>query len=336
MLRFIPRVAVLVGLAVLSTGDVARAASWADSLFSEKSHDFGMVPRGGIVRHPFVLTNRLNEPISIINVRASCGCTSGKANASVVNPGLTAIVEAQMDTRNFVGKKATVLFVDVVTASGAQAEIRLPVQSMILADVVLNPGALDFGAVAKGKAPNLVLSIDRVGKPDWKIVKMVSASKVLTAQLVETARQGDQIGYQMTVSIKPDAPAGVIRDEIRLISNDPETASIPVPVTAEIRGDLTASPALLNMGTVASAGAVQGKFMVRASRPFTVAKVEGAGDGFKVEPLDGTKKTLHIVTISYHPDEATTKGDLRRSFRITTDLADEGPLDVTVGLHASH
>ena len=39
-----------------------RAENWPDTLFSERSHDFGPVPRGGIVRHPFVLTNRLQEP----------------------------------------------------------------------------------------------------------------------------------------------------------------------------------------------------------------------------------------------------------------------------------
>src|SRR4051812_20029042 len=85
----------------------ATAASWADSLFAEKGHDFGPVPRGGKVRHPFVMTNRLTEPITIANVRASCGCTSGKANASLVQPGQSAVVEAEMDTRNFVGPKAT-------------------------------------------------------------------------------------------------------------------------------------------------------------------------------------------------------------------------------------
>src|SRR3954469_3885971 len=58
--------------------NLAGAASWADSLFSEKGHDFGPVAGGGKVRHDFILTNRLSEPITIVNVRASCGCTSGK------------------------------------------------------------------------------------------------------------------------------------------------------------------------------------------------------------------------------------------------------------------
>ena len=82
------------------------------ALFRETGHDFGPVPRGAKLRHPFVLTNRLAEPITILDIRASCGCTTGRAGASTVAPGQTAVVEAEMDTRNFVGPKATALFVD--------------------------------------------------------------------------------------------------------------------------------------------------------------------------------------------------------------------------------
>src|SRR3954447_15220536 len=83
----------------------AGAANWAEGLFAEKSHDFGPVPRGGKFRHDFVLTNRLAEPLTILNIRASCGCTTGRASASQLMPGQSAAVEAEIDTRNFVGAK---------------------------------------------------------------------------------------------------------------------------------------------------------------------------------------------------------------------------------------
>ena len=82
---------------------------------------------GAKVKHDFVLTNRLGEPVTILNLRPSCGCTSGKASTSMVNPGETAAIEAQMDTRNFLGLKSTILYVTLVTASGREAEVRLGV-----------------------------------------------------------------------------------------------------------------------------------------------------------------------------------------------------------------
>jgi hypothetical protein len=325
------------GLVVLALGTgMARAAGWADSLFSERTHDFGPVPRGAKVKHEFVLTNRLAEPITILNLRPSCGCTSGKASTSTVNPGASAVIEAQMDTRNFLGIKATILFVTLVTASGREAEVRLGVTSNILADIVLNPGSIDFGTVMKGQTPSQVLSIERIGAPGWRFERMVSASRVLSAQLVEVRRDPKgAVSYTLTVGIKPDAPAGQVRDEIRLLSNDRETPSIPVMVTAYVRGDLSAAPSVLAMGEVSSTAGKQGRFVIRASRPFAITTVEGAGDGFAIEPPDAARKTMHVLTVAYKPEEGSTRGDLRRVFRVHTDLPGEPPLDLTATLHAA-
>ena len=170
-----------------------RAAAWTDALFPENRHDFGMVPRGVKVKHDFLLVNRLAEPITILNLRPSCGCTSGRASASTVAPGQTAVIEAEMDTRNFVGPKSTILYVSLITASGREAEVGLGVTSHILSDIVLNPGAIDFGTVMRGQSPTQVLTIDRINAPGWRFVRMVSASRAINAQLVETART-DGIG----------------------------------------------------------------------------------------------------------------------------------------------
>jgi Protein of unknown function (DUF1573) len=309
------------------------ADAWTDALFPEKSHDFGMVPRGVKVKHDFLLVNRLSEPITIVNLRPSCGCTSGKAYASTVAPGQSTVIEAEMDTRNFVGAKATVLFVNLITAGGREAEARLAVSSFILSDIVLNPGAIDFGTVKRGQPASQVLTIDRINRPDWKFTRMVSATRSLNAQLVETSRKDGAVTYSLTVSVKPDAPAGLLRDELRLISNDPETPSIPVMVTGVIRGDLTAAPSVLSLGQVHSSAGAQGRFVVRASRPFAIRSIEGAGDGFVTSSPDGTRQAAHVVTVAYKPEDGTTSGDIRRVFRVHTDLPDEPALDLTATLH---
>jgi hypothetical protein len=311
----------------------AGAADWAAGLFSEKAHDFGPVPRGGKFRHAFVLTNRLSESLTILNVRASCGCTTGRAGASQLAPGQSTVVEAEIDTRNFVGPKSTVVYVTLVTAAGKESEARLGISVNILSDVVLNPGSIDFGAVSQGQSPTQVLTIDRIGLPNWRVERMVSASRALTGQLVETARKDATVQYTLTVSLKPEAPTGVIRDEIRLLTNDPETANIPIPVTAIIRGDLVASPSMLALGRLTSASEVQGRFLVRSSKPFSIVAVEGSGDGFSVAPPEPTKATAHILTVIYKPEEGRTRGDIRRTFRVVTDLPGEPPLDLVASCH---
>jgi hypothetical protein len=233
-----------------------------------------------------------------------------------------------MDTRNFVGPKATTLYVSLITASGQEAEVSLGVSSTILSDVVLNPGTIDFGTVARGQTPTQVLTIDRLGAPTWRAERMVSASRVLNATLTETARSASGVSYSLSVALKSDAPAGVVRDEIRILTNDPETASIPVLVTAQIRGELTAKPSIVALGNVTSAAGAQGRFLVMASKPFAIQSVEGSSDGFHANPVDRERKAVHVVTFSYRPEEGATRGEVRHPFRVLTDLPGEPPLEV--------
>jgi hypothetical protein len=319
---------ILIGI---GTG-LVRAAAWTDALFPQNRHDFGLVPRGAKVKHDFLLVNRMAEPITILNLRPSCGCTSGRASASIVGPGETAVIEAQMDTRNFVGLKSTVLYVAVMTAGGRQAEAGLGVSAQILSDIVLNPGSIDFGTVLRGRPATQVLTIDRINGEGWRFQRMVSASRALAAQLVETSRTGGAVSYSLTVSLKPDVPAGSLRDEIRLISNDPETPSIPILVTARVRGDLTAAPSILALGQVSSAAGVQGRFVIRGSRPFTIQSIEGQGDGFSTSVAPGARQAVHVVTLAYKPEEGTTRGEIRRVFRVHSDVPGEPPLDLTATL----
>ena len=269
----------------------AQADAWTDALFPEKSHDFGMVPRGVKVKHDFLLVNRLSEPITVVNLRPSCGCTSGKVDTPTVAPGQTAVIEAEMDTRNFVGPKATVLFVTLVTAGGREAEARLAVKSHILSDIVLNPGAIDFGTLKRGQAATRVLTIDRINSPDWRFTRMVSATRSLSGQLVETARKNGAVSYSLSVSVKPDAPVGLLRDELRLLSNDPETPSIPVMVTGVIRGDLTAAPSVLSLGQVHSSAGRRAASWFAPRVPSRSARSKGAAtDSSRLHPIQPARR----------------------------------------------
>jgi len=325
--RCIVRVA-LIGVAwigAIGAPSPARAAGWAHGLFAEVAHDFGPVPRGARVRHNFVVTNRLTEPVTILNVRASCGCTTGLATNLPILPGQAAPVEALMDTTNFTGRKETTLFVTVRTASGSEAEVRLAVASTILSDIVLNPGTIDFGATVASPSPKRTLTIDRLGAPEWKALRMISASRAIDASLAETHRTAAGVGYALTVTLKPDAPAGPLREEIRILTNDRGSPSIPVLVTGLVRGaGLTASPAILTLGPADS----QARVLVRGPRPFRITGIEGTGDGFEVAGIDASSRPAHVLTVRFRRPAGGAKGEARKTLRILTDLAGEPPLEL--------
>lgn len=66
--------------------------------FREESYDFGSVSEHkGPVTHEFVFTNTSNRPVKIINVQASCGCTTPGWSKEPVAPGKTGYVQASFD-----------------------------------------------------------------------------------------------------------------------------------------------------------------------------------------------------------------------------------------------
>ena len=76
--------AVLVGLGLTSA---APAATWAEGLFEELSHDFGPTPRGPVLIHHYRLTNNTQATVHVSNVRVSCGCTQATVMHGTLEPG---------------------------------------------------------------------------------------------------------------------------------------------------------------------------------------------------------------------------------------------------------
>lgn len=58
-------------------------------------HDFGTITEaGGDVSTTFIVTNNTNAPIVLVNVRASCGCTTPEWTKEPIEPGKTGKVTA--------------------------------------------------------------------------------------------------------------------------------------------------------------------------------------------------------------------------------------------------
>lgn len=72
-----------------------------DLNFSEITHDFGNIQEeDGPVTHEFVFTNNSDKPVKILNVRASCGCTTPDWSKEPVAPGENGFIQAQYNPKN--------------------------------------------------------------------------------------------------------------------------------------------------------------------------------------------------------------------------------------------
>jgi hypothetical protein len=225
---------------VLCAAAPASARSWADALFDEHAKDFGVVARGPMLTHPFRLTNNTDRPIHIANVRVSCGCVSARALQNEVAPGQSTAIQADMDTRRFQGFKKVIVYVQFDQPQWE--EIGLSVQATGRDDFTVNPAGLAFGKVKPASKPATSVTVDFYGNDSLQVTGAECTGYVQTS-VKEVRRDAGQVSYQVTASLRDDAPAGNWFSELWLKTNNPAMGKIRVPVTVEIEpATVTAKP----------------------------------------------------------------------------------------------
>ena len=80
--------------------------------FDSEKYDFGKVKEGQLVNHTFVFKNSGNNPLTIKNVIATCGCTIPKFTKSPILPGGVGEVAVEFNSKGrsgLINKKVLVL-----------------------------------------------------------------------------------------------------------------------------------------------------------------------------------------------------------------------------------
>ena len=317
---------VLLGF-IVSSPYAAAQGSWAEKMVEGGlTHDFKSIPRGTQLYHRFKLKNPYAVPLEI-STRVGCNCVTATPSAKVLEPRQEGSIDILMDARRFTGVKPVNIFL-TVSGPGYLSMATLVVTANSRADIVLNPGQVAFGPVNKGvKSNEQVIDVDYAGQLDWKVSEVVKAPETpLDVTFEEVYRKPGQVGYRVKVVIKPDAPAGSMRHEIFLKTNDPGSPLVPILVEAIVQANITIAPNPVVLGTLHSGESVTKRVIVRAPKPFRVLGVDGAGDGITVD-LPTISAQTQIIQVKFAP---TKTGSVHQLLKLKTDLDKEAPLSLTV------
>lgn len=311
----------LIAACLLACGSAVANAQdyrWAEQMFVDSKgkqvtkFDFGVVARGADVRHRFLVKNRYKQTIHISNVRTTCGCSAASPSKNTLASGETVYIEVTMDTRRFSRRKDSNLIVTFDRPSFA--EVRIPITAYIRTDVVLTPGAANFGAVDKGQKSVRTIDIAYAGRPDWKIRDVKVGSKFLGKKLEETRRANGQVNYKLTLTLDDSAPVGNLREQVVLVTDDANSPYVPLLVEARVEADVTVTVSPL--GTMRAGNKKTFNVVVRGKKPFAIAKIEckEADDRYKVR-LSKRVSRVHVLPISFVPP--SKPGAFSEEFTIT-------------------
>jgi hypothetical protein len=324
MTRFATSVVLLAAIGTASAP--AQSPSWADKMFKDGlTKDFGNQPHGAQLTHTFTITNIYAVQMEITSIKSSCGCLTATAKKRVLAPRESTTIDVLMDTKRFTGPKTFNVRVTVGPEYISSTELVLKANSR--ADIVFNPGQVNFGTVTRGQAPTQAVEVEYAGTQNWQITEVVAKDVPFTVSHSETYRRPGGVGYRLTVALKADAPTGTHRHNVFLKTNDTASPLVPVLVEATVQSPLTVSPEVLSLGAVKVGTPLVRRVVVRGTKPFHVTGVEGVGDGFDLaEPLASADQPVQFVTFKCHPGK---EGSFRREMKIKTTLQD-APVSVVI------
>ena len=297
-------------------------------MFTVTSHNFGTVAKGSKTEYQFVFRNVYNEDLHVVGVRTSCGCTSPTVTKRDLKTHETAEVVAAFNTRTFQGQHSATL--TITFDKPFYAEVQLRVAGNIRGDVTFDPPFVDLGTVDLGKGSERQVRVTRLGSAPWEIKDVRSANANFEVSLSKPTREGGRTIYDLTTRLKPGTPAGYVKGQLILVTDDPRATQIPMDVEGRVVAEVTVSPQLLALGSVPAGQTITKNVVIRANREFKITGVFCSDGCLTCEPKT-TAARVHILPVTFQAGDVV--GKVERELRITTDLGEGAVPVVTVQAH---
>jgi hypothetical protein len=296
------------------------AKEWAKKMFQVTSHDYGHVARGAKAEFAFELQNLYEEDVHIVDVRTSCGCTTPTITKPTLKTWEKGSIVATLNTRSFVGQRSSTL--TVVIDKPYYAEVHLTIAGYIHSDVDFQPGVAALGDIEQGSGGQQNVTVTYRGWGNWQISDVRSANPHLEVELGDPLRQQGLVSYKMTVRLKPDAPAGILQDQLTLMTNDQRMPTVVLPVEARVTPPLAVNPSPLMFGTLAPGQSATKQIVLTAKQPFRLLSITSDAEAIQFKAAYDVEKKVHLVPVTVVAPQRP--GDFHYSVTIETDLASAG------------
>jgi hypothetical protein len=319
----------LIGL-LMAAGPTWAQNPWSDKMFKQGDnppvlgHDFGSVPRGTQLYHRMPIKNIWGIPLQV-DARVGCHCVAVSPESQVLQPNQESHLDIRMDAGRFTGPRTVSVYV-TLSGNNAFSTSTLRISSNSRIDVVLNPSQVTLGVVPQGrKSPAQDIQVQYAGTLDWRVLGVEDAGP-LDVTYHEWYRRPGQVGYRVSVAVKPSAGPGSITRTVYLKTNDPDTPRVPVLIDGMVQATLAAVPNQLVFNNVETGQTVTKRIVVRGPHSFRITGVDGLPAGLQV-PIPQDDRPVHILQFTWKPDKP---GKLHQVLTVRTDLEEPSSVTVTV------
>ncbi len=279
------------------SADSTRTGNWAERMFSQQEHDFGVVTKGADIRHRIEIKNTYGEAITLHGVTSTCGCTTGELSARTLQPGETGYLELKLNTVRFSKQKSPNVDVRLSFGRSAITTVRIPVKAYIRDDVTTSEDVVDFGVVGAGEAATRSITVTYHGRAPWKITGVQDAGKGMTVEVSKPNRTPQGLTYNLNVTLSPELPLGTVERSLVVLTEEPSKSYLPLRVRAIVEADVVLANPVVQLGVLNPGAVATTRLIVRGRQPFAIEAVEGLPGTISADVGNPTTKTVHVVPV---------------------------------------
>jgi hypothetical protein len=223
----------------------------------------------------FTFTNIGDEPLRILDVRTSCGCTAALASEDVISPGAKGTIKVTFNSKSFRGNVTKTVI--VTSNDPSEPKTNLKVMADVRPTVNYSPTAIDLGVVRRGeKATRSIRLASEKSKPIT--LKEVKLSEEHFTWTQRQEAHPESTVYVMDVSLLASAPMGRMSERLIVDPGIKNAKPIIINIRGEIVNHFLAKPSQVNFGSFRR-GKAESKIIV-------VERVDDTS--FKVESVQST------------------------------------------------
>lgn len=331
-MRRAPYVAILtLLLAAAPTSPASAADGKPVAVVAEPIFDAGQVPVGEPIDVVFEIENRGDAPLSITEVRPTCGCTVAEFDETIA-AGETGEVHATVDTTSLAGPNAKAI--TVFTSDPENPRIQLTVQSDVKPFLTVAPGYARFTTFVREERDQTQSQL--LSAPDFEGLEVVGVES--PADFVEVSyrearadeRAEDAAGKQWRIDVTLDksAPIGPVADHVVVRTNHPKQPTVEIPISGFVRPMVAVTPPSVDFGQVDPSESQEWGVLVRnfGEQPLVIEGVSSSVPGLdvKIETLREGEQFRLIL----EPTPAMRKGPFQGTAEIRTNIAQQPTLSV--------
>lgn len=195
--------------------------------------DWGAIYSGEKREHRFILTNAGDEPLEIVKVHSSCGCTTAMATQQLIEPGEQAELTVQFNSKNFHGQ--VVKRVVITSNDPQQPKIQLHLKAKVQSELTLSASRLQLGRLEGGKKVVKTLMLINQSDRAVQIIALRCTSAALrVAAVPQQLLAGERYPLELTI-LPPDKTGARVNGYLLIESQGHARTQLRLPVMGQVK-----------------------------------------------------------------------------------------------------